>query len=92
MLRSPFFVTLFASGYLLVYCLCLPAEDAGLHTLASLLFLFSPLVMGWLSYTVIRYGKYESADLQEGEEFGYSDRLQGNSRQVDGDDNYHPAV
>ena len=74
MLRNPNFVTIFASGYLLVYCLSLGVGNIGWQELASVLLLFSPLMMVWLTYTVIRYSNYDSKDLKEDEEYGYCDR------------------
>lgn len=75
MLRNPIFAAVAATGYLLVYCLFLAIENADLRHLAFTMFYFSPVIMIWLTYTVIRYGKYEGGDLKEGEEFGYSDRV-----------------
>ena len=38
------------------------------------MFLFSPLIVLWLVYTVIRHGRYTGRELDEQEEFGYQDR------------------
>ncbi|MDB5119279.1 MAG: hypothetical protein JWN56_497 [Sphingobacteriales bacterium] len=37
------------------------------------MFLFSPLVVLYMVYSVIRYGKYTGKELMENEEWGYED-------------------
>ena len=40
---------------------------------AEIIFILSPLFIGWMEYSVIRYGKYKYRELNENEEWGYAD-------------------
>jgi hypothetical protein len=72
MLRKPSFAVFMASLYLLVYYFVF---YYGQDTRALLwMFMGAPVVLGWLAYTVIRFGKFEGRELQEHEEWGYSDK------------------
>ncbi len=55
----------------LVYVIFLQMDF--LPNVTALLFFFSPVVLIWLAYTVIRHGKYNGADLKEDQEWGYQD-------------------
>lgn len=72
MLKSPSFAALFASIYLLIYVLFLQLDIFA--NLSAILFFCSPVVLIWLAYTVIRYGRYEGEELKEDEEWGYQDK------------------
>lgn len=68
--RSGFAIA-FATLYLLVFLILLQTEYDGW---VWGLFLFSPLVVIGMVYTVIRYGKFTGRELKENEEWGYEDR------------------
>lgn len=74
MLRRPSFATGFVSGYLLIYLVLLLQNNQTLHQVACIQLLLSPLLLIWLAYTVIRYGRFTGRELKGGEEFGYEDR------------------
>jgi hypothetical protein len=74
MFRHPIFAAWFVSIYLLVYTLLLATGSKTLWAIAEVMLLFSPLLVLWLAYSVIRYGQFDGRELKEGEEFGYSDR------------------
>lgn len=38
------------------------------------MFMLAPFVLGWMAYTIIRYGKFDGKELKENEEWGYSDK------------------
>ena len=65
------FAIIFSSLYLLLF---LVAVQLGYSTLTWILFLFSPLNILYLAYSVIRYGKYTGKELKENQEWGYEDR------------------
>lgn len=71
MLRSPAAATVLSSLYLLAY---LVFFYGGYANVVFMMFLAAPAVLIWLAYTIIRYGKFEGPELEEGEEWGYSDR------------------
>jgi CHASE2 domain-containing sensor protein len=71
MYKNPIFAAVFATVYLLVYVVFLQLDF--LPTVTAVLFFFSPVVLVWLAYTVIRHGKFTGADLKEDEEWGYQD-------------------
>lgn len=64
------FSVLFSSIYFLVFLVALPL---GWSQLTWSLFLFSPLLLVCLAYSVIRFGHYHGKELEEGEEWGYED-------------------
>ncbi len=72
MFKNPIFAAVFATVYLLLYVILLQMEI--LSNITSVLFFFSPALLAWLAYTVIRHGKYTGSDLKEDEEWGYQDR------------------
>lgn len=72
MLKHPFIVTLFATIYLLVYVVLLQFNLASNVTWT--MFFLSPVLLVLLAYSIIRYGKYSGRELNEDQEWGYSDR------------------
>ncbi|MEQ1798838.1 MAG: hypothetical protein ABL872_12855 [Lacibacter sp.] len=71
MYKNPIFAAAFSTVYLLVYVIFLQMDF--LPNVTAVLFFFSPAVLVWLAYTVIRHGKYTGTDLREDEEWGYQD-------------------
>ena len=71
MLRKPSFAVTVASLYLVVYLMFFHRSD---FNAVLAMFLAAPAVLIWMAYTIIRYGKFEGKELQENEEWGYSDR------------------
>ncbi|HTR32205.1 MAG TPA: hypothetical protein VMH27_23190 [Puia sp.] len=58
MLRRPRFAVIFVSGYLLVYTVFLAVGNPLLTDIAIVQLFFSPLLVTWMAYTIVRYGKY----------------------------------
>jgi len=71
MLNRTAFAVSAVSIYLLIFLI---SVSYGAINLASFLFLFSPLLVLWMVYTVIRYGVYTGKELADDEEWGYEDR------------------
>ena len=71
MLRSPAFATTFATVYLVLYTNFLFTGAPDL--LVNILFALSPFVVVWMAVTIMKYGKYNGAELGENEEWGYQD-------------------
>jgi hypothetical protein len=71
MLRSPAFATAFATVYLVLYIhfILTGASDG----VVNILFAFSPFVVVYMAVTIMKYGKYNGAELGENEEWGYQD-------------------
>jgi hypothetical protein len=65
-------VTAFVTIYLIVYTLLHQAGAS--FRLLAFMFVLSPFLVGWMAYTILRFGKYEGRELQESEEWGYQDR------------------
>ena len=59
-----------SSLYLLLFLVVL---QTGYYHLTWILFLFSPLVLLYLVYSVLRYGEYTGTELTEDQEWGYED-------------------
>lgn len=60
-----------ATAYLVLYAALF---QAGLNiTILSLLFLFSPLVIIWVVYTVLKGDSPQYPELKDDEEWGYAD-------------------
>jgi hypothetical protein len=71
-MRKPSIAVVFASLYLLAYyVLYYNVQD---YKYMVWMFLGAPFVLGWMAYIIIRYGKYKGPELQENEEWGYSDK------------------
>lgn len=68
-MRSGLLPVFGATAYLVVYCILLQVEPA----VATLLFLFSPLVVIWMVYAVLKYAQYKGRELGD-DEYGYQDR------------------
>ena len=64
--------TILVTLYLLVYVI-LHQAGAELRVLAWM-FVFSPALVIWMVYTILKYGIYGGAELAEQEEFGYQDK------------------
>jgi hypothetical protein len=63
---------LVVSGILILYMLLMVARDSS--RLPYIIFAISPLLIIWLAYNVIRHGEYKGKELEEGEEWGYTDK------------------
>lgn len=71
-MRKPKYIAIFASLYLLLYCLFLQIEITA--DIAMVMFFLSPLIVGWMVFVVIRHGVYAGHELSDQEEWGYQDR------------------
>ena len=65
------FSALLTSIYLLVFSLLLVFQDSQRY--AFILFAFSPLLVGWMVYSVLRSDKYDGQELGD-REYGYHDK------------------
>lgn len=72
MLRKPSFAVIIASLYLVAYYVM--HSVGGDYRYVIWMFMGAPFVLGWMAYVIIRYGKYNGAELKENEEWGYSDK------------------
>ncbi len=60
------------TGLLLLYIILL--VTGGFPPLAGIIFFLSPLFVIWMAYRVIRYDTYQGKELEENEEWGYTDK------------------
>lgn len=60
-----------ASTYLLLFLFFIFMNKP---SIASWMFLFSPIVILWMAYMIIKFGKYSGVELKPGEEWGYEDK------------------
>ncbi|HEY0678860.1 MAG TPA: hypothetical protein VGD17_11275 [Chitinophagaceae bacterium] len=72
MMRKPSVAVIVATLYLVIYYI-LFSYGADFRIIFWM-FLGAPVVLVWMAYTIVRYGKYDGTDLRENEEWGYSDR------------------
>lgn len=72
MLHKDILSVLGVTFYLFVYILLLQFERTVGYAIVMLL--FSPLLICWMVYTVIKYGKYNGRQVNE-DEFGYQDKM-----------------
>lgn len=72
MLKNPGFVVAAVTLYLVVYTV-LFHTGASMNVLVSM-FLVSPVLVLWMVYVVLKYGKFDSKELEPDQEWGYSDR------------------
>ena len=67
--KLPVFIV---SALLVLQCiLVFYAPDSKLINIISFL---SPLLMLWLAFSILRFGKYSGEDLSSDDEFGYADK------------------
>ena len=78
MIKKPPFVVGIVSIILLIYCVLIGFNIA--LPVAYLIFSVSPLLLGWLAYTIIRFGIYKGKEFHTDQEWGYEDR---NKQDVD---------
>jgi hypothetical protein len=71
MLRNEFFSVYLTTLYLLVYSILLQFEASVNYAIAMLL--FSPLIICWMVYSVLKHGEYNGRELGN-DEFGYQDK------------------
>ncbi len=71
MTRKLIFSIAAASLYLLVFLILVWGNYP---TGAAWMFFFSPVVILWMAYTIIRHGIYTGTELEADEEWGYEDR------------------
>ena len=72
MFRNDIFVAGFVTVYLVVYIALLQSTHT--RDYAFLMLLFSPLLLCWMVFTVLKYGRYTGKELGDDEEFGYQDK------------------
>lgn len=72
MLRSSAFAIIAGSLYFLIYLILIFSNVS--PNLVVIMFTFSPFLIIWMAYTIIRYGEYTGEELKENEEWGYEDR------------------
>lgn len=71
MLRNDIFSVVFVTVFLVAYCILL--QFSATFILAEMILVFSPLMICWMVFTVLKYGKYEGPELGD-DEFGYLDK------------------
>jgi hypothetical protein len=54
--------------YVLIYCILLQFEEAVQY--AMIMLFTSPVLIGWMVYTILKHGTYKGAEMGD-EEFGY---------------------
>ena len=70
MMSKDVFSAAFVTAYLVIYCELLQFEST--KGIAIMMFLFSPFLLFWMVYTVLKHGQYDGKELGD-EEFGYQD-------------------
>ncbi|MDO9188115.1 MAG: hypothetical protein Q7W13_19065 [Bacteroidia bacterium] len=71
MLRNDTFSIVFVTLYVFIYCVLLQFESTLSFAIGMLL--FSPFLIFWMVYTILKYGKYNGKGLGD-DEFGYQDK------------------
>jgi len=72
MIKKPFFAVAAVTVVLLIYCILIGFNIS--LPVAYLIFGISPILITWLVYTIIRFGKNKGKEFDTGEEWGYQDR------------------
>lgn len=71
MLRNDTFSVVFVTLFVFIYCVLLQFESTLSFAIGMLL--FSPFLIFWMVYTILKYGKYNGKELGK-DEFGYQDK------------------
>ena len=70
--RKEIIHVIIVSIVLLLYCgMIISGKESGL---TSLLFTLFPFILLWIVFSILRHGKFEGKELEEQEEWGYSDK------------------
>lgn len=72
MLKNANFAAAVAFIYAMVYVCFM--QFPGTVNIAIGMFLFSPAIVIWMVFTILRHGKYKGNELARGQEYGYEDR------------------
>lgn len=70
-MSNDIFAVCVTTAYLLLYIILLQFEQTQKY--ATYMLLFSPVLVVWLVYTVLKYGTYDGPELGD-DEFGYQDK------------------
>lgn len=73
MLKNANFAAAIAFIYAIVYVCFM--QFPGTVRIAIGMFLFSPVIVIWMVYTILRHGKYHGRELTRSQEYGYEDRM-----------------
>ena len=71
MFRNDIFAAWFATIYLFSYCVLIQFDST--RNAGFLLVLGIPIALVWMTYTILKHGKYNGPELGD-EEFGYKDK------------------
>jgi Flp pilus assembly protein TadB len=71
MFRNSTFAAVFVTVFLLVYCVMLHVPALMMY--AEMMLMFSPLLIVWMVYAIVKDTRHERNELNE-EEFGYADK------------------
>jgi len=72
MIKKPLFAVAVVSAILIIYCVLI---NFGICSpVVYFIFSISPLLLGWLAYTIIRFGVYNGEEFNTDEEWGYQDK------------------
>lgn len=71
-MHKPAFAVSLATAYLVVYLLLIEL-NANSDIIYSMFF-FSPVVVGYMLYAILKHGRYSGNELKEDEEWGYQDK------------------
>ncbi len=72
MFRKPAFTVIIVSLILLIYCILINTNAP--LSMVYFIFTFSPFLLAWLVYTIIRFGIYKGKELEDEEEWRYQDK------------------
>jgi len=70
-IRTPHFMLLFATGFLVAFVLLTQLEASA--SLLMPMFLFSQVMVILFAWIVVRHGVFDGKDFDENQEFGYED-------------------
>jgi len=72
MIKKPVFAVAVVSIVLVIYCILIGFNIS--LSVVYFIFSISPLLLAWLTYTIIRFGVYEGKGFNEDEEWGYEEK------------------
>lgn len=72
MLRKPGFAVFVTTFYLILYYILFNFQAP--TSVIATMFIFAPFLVAWMAYTILRYGEFKGKELEENEEWGYSDK------------------
>ncbi len=78
MLKNPVFVSVLVTIYLVIYTVLFQFKTP--FNILMAMFILSPFLVAWMAIVILKDKNYKSMELEEGQEWGYADKMKKASK------------